>query len=59
MRRKELFRHPATFVCWLAVFCMALGVVQVWNLNGAGTVVAQDEAEPGDADAGDADAGDA
>ena len=57
MRRKELFRHPATFVCWLAVFCMALGVVQVWNLNGAGTVVAQDEAEPGDEEAGDADAG--
>ena len=59
MRRKELFRHPATFVCWLAVFCMALGVVQVWNLNGTGAVVAQEEAEPGDAEAGDAEAGDA
>jgi biopolymer transport protein ExbB len=57
MRRKEFFRHPAALVCWLAVFCMALGVVQVWNLNGASTVVAQEDGEPGDAEAGDAEAG--
>ena len=58
MRRKEFFKHPAALVCWLAVFCMALGVVQVWNLNGASTVVAQEGEEPGDAEAGDEEAGD-
>ena len=57
MRRKEFFKHPAALVCWLAVFCMALGVVQVWNLNGASTVVAQEGEEPGDAEAGDEEAG--
>ena len=57
MRRKEFLKRPAIIVCWLSVFCLALGAVQIWHLNTADTVVAQDEADPGEADPGEADPG--
>ena len=46
MRRKEFFRRPAILVCWLAAFCLALGVVQIWHLNNTGVVIAQDDDDP-------------
>jgi biopolymer transport protein ExbB len=58
MRRKEFLKRPAILFCWLSVFCLALGAVQIWHLNTADTVVAQDEeADPGEADPGEEDPG--
>jgi biopolymer transport protein ExbB len=56
MRRKEFLKRPAIFVCWLSVFCLALGMVQIWHLNTTDTVVAQDEADPGEEDPGEGNA---
>ena len=59
MRRKEFFKRPAIIVCWLSVFCLALGAVQIWHLNTTDTVVAQDdEADPGEANPGEGDGAD-
>ena len=64
MRRKEFLKRPAIFVCWLSVFCLALGTVQIWHLNTTDTVVAQEgddlepaEEEPGGGNAGGEDEG--
>jgi biopolymer transport protein ExbB len=57
MRRKEFLKRPAILVCWLSVFCLALGTVQIWHLNTTDTVVAQDDADPGEEDPGEGDAG--